>query len=306
MPTRPVTWDLDIPPASLLEPAKNTPPASEVPSLAKLRASLMGTRFELLKISTFAAFLLAFVGVAIHGSHLANPDNQFAANAGSAIEGLLKAVSNQTASLCGKTEAVALAAAHKPQAVVGHARATTSTPSSLVMIAQADVPAVTQATHMARVHHKAHAVKPAQFDTVSLPSRHGHRGRHQHAPVVVAAAEAPARAPDPEWSGNLPDLPNFVTAESSKAGHRILDALSGLPHLRSKGASVMDSLGSHFDVTNPDSVAVRDHPSSIFENLFTPDSLVAGIAALLLYMIFVVVLVRIKGGLRAIGGSHAV
>jgi hypothetical protein len=44
----------------------------------------------------------------------------------------------------------------------------------------------------------------------------------------------------------------------------------------------------------------------MFKSLVTPDSLVAGIAALLLYLIFVVVLVRIKGGLRAAGGSHAV
>ena len=81
--------------------------------------------------------------------------------------------------------------------------------------------------------------------------------------------------------------------------------LSGLPHLRSKGEGAMKSLGSHFDAANPNGVAFHN-PSSMFEGLVSPDSLVAAMAALLLYMIFVVVLVQIKGGLRALGGSHAV
>jgi hypothetical protein len=307
MPTRPVTWDLDIPPASLLEPVKKTPPVGDVPSLDKLRTSLMGTRFELLKISTFAAFLLAFVGVSIHGSNLTNPDNQFAANTGAAIKGLAKAVANQTASLRGKTEVLALAAAQKAEAVVGHAVGTTraATLSSPVMVAEADVPSMA-------LHHKAHSVRPAPFETASLESHHIHRGHHHHASVDMAAAEMPTGAANPQWSGNLLDLPDFVSAEGSKAGHKVLDAMQGgievggLPHhLRSKGEGALNSIGSHFDVTNPDSLTLRD-PSSILDGLFSPDSLVAAMAALLLYMIFVVVLVQIKGGLRALGGSPAV
>lgn len=123
---------------------------------------------------------------------------------------------------------------------------------------------------------------------------------------MVASAEMA----DPQWSGNLLDLPDFVSAEGSKASHRLLDVmqggieLSGLPHLRSKGEGVAASFGSHFDVTNPGSVTFRD-PSSIFQGLISPDSLLAAMAALLLYMIFVVVLVQIKGGLRALAGSQA-
>jgi hypothetical protein len=179
------------------------------------------------------------------------------------------------------------------------------------MIAEASVPAVMHARRVARVPHKAHAVQPAQSGTTSPESPHSHRGRHRHAPVVVAAAEMPAATPDPQWSGNLLDLPDFVSAEGSKAGHWILDVmhggieLSGLPHLRSKGEGAMKSLGNHFDVRNPNSVAFHD-PSSMFEGLVSPDSLVAAMAALLLYAIFVVVLVHIKGGLRALGGSQAV
>jgi hypothetical protein len=309
-----VTWELDIPPVNLLEPARKTPPASEVPTLDQLRASLLGTRFELLKISTFAAFLLAFVGVAIHGSHLANPDNQFAANTGAAIQGLAKALSNQTASLRGDTEALALAAAQKAQATIGHATGTprTATPSSPATIAQADLPAVVHTGHAAQVvHRKAHAAPPALVQTSSLEPHHSQRERHRHAPVVMAAAKMPVEVPDPQWSGNLLDLPDFVLAEGSRAGYRILDAmqggleLCGLPRLRSKGEGAMNSLGNHFDVTNPDGVALHD-PSSMFEGLVSPDSLVAAITALFLYMIFVVVLVHIKGGLRASGGSHAV
>ena len=197
MPTRPVTWDLDVPPVNLLAPAKKTPPASEVPSLDKLRASLMGTRFELLKISTFAAFLLAFVGVAIHGSHLANPDNQFAANTGAAIKGMAKAVSNRTASLRGKTEALALAAAQKAQAAVDHATGTAMTASALVSGHDCRSQRAGGYACQARRAGSSQGAcgEPAQSETASLESHHSHRGRHRHAPVVVAAAEMPVELP---------------------------------------------------------------------------------------------------------------
>src|SRR5271166_1898075 len=139
MAARPVTWDLDIPSASLLDSARKTRPAVEVPSIKKLRTSLMGTRFELLKISTFATFLLTLVAIAIHGSRLSNPDDQFAANTGAAIEALASTVSNQTASLRGETEALALAATQKARAVMDHVTGTrrTAAPSSPAMIATA-------------------------------------------------------------------------------------------------------------------------------------------------------------------------
>jgi len=298
MPTRPVTWDLDIPPASLLEPAKKAPPAGDVPSLDKLRTSLMGTRFELLKISTFAAFLLGFVGVAIHGSHLANPDDQFAANTGAAISSLAKAVSNQTAMLRGRTEAIALAATRKARAVMGHA----SGSSAPVMMAKADL----HAKHSLG-HHKVNATASAPVQVASLESHHGHHKRHHQEPVVMAAAEMQA---DPQWSGNLLDLPDFVTAESSVAGHKLLNAMQGGietsgSNLRNQGQNAAHSIGRHFDVTNPDALAFHS-PTSILADLISPDSLMAGMAALLLYMIFVVVLVQIKGGIRSLGSSHAV
>ncbi len=88
MPTRPVSWDLDVPPATLLDPVSKTPSVSEAPTLAKLRASLIGTRFEVVKIATFAVFLLALVALAVHGSHLANPENQFVANSIAVARGL--------------------------------------------------------------------------------------------------------------------------------------------------------------------------------------------------------------------------
>jgi len=68
---------------------------------------------------------------------------------------------------------------------------------------------------------------------------------------------------------------------------------------------VIESPGGHLDAPNPEVGASRDR-SAMFENIASPGRLVAGIAALLLYMIFVIVLVRIRGGLRAPGRSEAV
>jgi len=289
MPTRPVTWDLDVPPKTLLEPAKQ-PPIGDVPSLKKLRNSLMGTRFELLKISAFAAFLLGFVGVSIHGSHLTNPDNPFVANTSAAFRGITSAISSRAIALRDKTETVALAMV---ETVKGHAA------NSSLMVANAGLH-----PHGAHTHrNSAEAVQVASLE----PQHHAHRARRHHETADLASADMSSSV---QWSGNLVDLPNFVTAKSSEAGHRLVNAVEGnidlnaVPKLRNRGQRVAESFGSHFDVTNAQSLTMRD-PSSMVAGLLTPDSIVAGMAALLLYMIFVVVLVQIKGGLRALGGNQA-
>jgi hypothetical protein len=215
MPTRPVTWELDGPPASLLEPPGKTASVREVPSLHKLRNSLMGARFELLKISTFAVFLLALVGIAIHESRLATSENQYGANAGAVIKGLAATISHQTASMRGRTEAFALAAIRDFHAVVKQA----PTPSSADAVRPVAPSVVKHTTHVARVHEKAHAAQSVRIDTAT-PRSH------------------------------------------------------------------------------PASAARRDIPSML-KNLVTPDSLAAGVVGLLLYILFAVVLVRKKGGLRA-------
>jgi hypothetical protein len=292
-----VTWDLDIPPENLLEPPTPAPPPRDVPSIDKLRASLMGTRFELLKISTFAAFLLGFVGIAIHGSHLNNPDNPFVADTSAAFRGLALTVSNQTLSLGGETRTLALAATLKAEAALGKSAA----PLTHVMIAQVGEPA--HAKRGARGHHAASDAPATQLAKVE--PRHLRRGHHQ-ASVEVASAETS----DAQWSGSLLDLPNYVTAEGSKAGHKILDVVQGgvrlndAPQTHSKRAHSMSSAPRHHEAANPESLAARDS-SSFFEGMISPDSMIAAMAALLLYLIFVVVLVQIKGGLRAFGDSQA-
>jgi hypothetical protein len=289
MPTRPVTWDLDIPPESLLQQPKQPPPIGDVPSLKKLRNSLMGTRFELLKISTFAAFLLGFVGVSIHGSHLNNPDNEFVANASAAFRGVTTAMTDRVAGLRDRTAAVALAMVHK---------VTGSAANSEVMVAKADLHG-----HAAHIRHQAAAVEVAALE----PQHRAHHAHHHQASVEVASAEASG---DLQWSGSLADLPNFVTAKSSEASHKLVDAVQGglegnpVPQLRSKGRHVAEAFGSHFDVTNAGSMNISN-PSSILQGLFTRDSMIAAMAALMLYMIFVVVLVQIRGGLRSMAGNHA-
>jgi hypothetical protein len=299
MATRPVTWDLDIPPKNLLDPPKVSPPPGEVPSIDKLRASLMGTRFELVKISTFAAFLLSFVAVAVHGSHLTNPDNPFAANTSAALKGLATTFSTRTASLRGKTEQLALEATHKAQIALGQM----PPPAQPVTVAQAE--SLTHGKHVARGHHGAHAVEPA-IQTAKVEAQPIERGHH-HAPVEVASAEGPDTS-NAQWSGSLLDLPNFVTAEGSKAGQKILDAAQGgaarsdTPRTH-KVHRAMSSVGKRANAT---AIGPRSHESSsILDGIISPDSLVAGMTALLLYTIFVFVLIQMKGGLRALSDGHA-
>ncbi|HLX36813.1 MAG TPA: hypothetical protein VKR29_03395, partial [Candidatus Binataceae bacterium] len=277
------------PPESLLEASKPAPPIGDVPSLKKLRNSLMGTRFELLKISTFAAFLLGFVGVSIHGSHLNNPDNAFVANTSAAFRGVTTAMTDRAAALRDRTEAVALAMVH---------RVSGSAANSNVMMAKAD-----SHSHTALSRHQEEAVQVA-----SLEPQHRTRHAHHHqAGVEVASADL---ASNVQWSGNLTDLAGFVTAKSTEAGHKLVDAVQGgldmkrMPHVRSKAQHVAESFGSHFDVTHASSLSVSN-PSSIIDGLFTPDSIFVAMAALMLYMIFVVVLVQIRGGLRSLGGNQA-
>jgi len=294
-----VTWDLDIPPENLLEPPKASPPPRDVPSIDKLRSSLMGTRFELLKISTFAAFLLSFVAVAVHGSHLTNPDNPFAANTSAALKALATSVSNQTASIRGKTEELALAATHKAEVALRRA------PAAPVMVAHADV--LTHGKHAARRHHGTHVAEPA-IETVGLESQHFHRAHHHRASVEMASAQVPG-ASNAQWSGSLLDLPNFVTAEGSKAGQKILDVMQGGVELSNalqahKGDRAMSSASRRADATATKHPASPESPS-ILDGMVSPDSLIAGMAALLLYTIFVFVLIQMKGGLRALSDSHA-
>jgi hypothetical protein len=309
MPTRPVTWDLDIPPASLLESPKKTAPVGEVPSLNELRASLLGTRFEVLKISTFAAFLMAFVGVAIHGSHLTSPDNQFAANTGAAAKGLAKVVYDHAAAWRGKTEALALGAAHEASTAAGHAiqTAKSGAPSSRLAMAEAKGSQVTRAADSAPVfHNKMHSAR--QPATTSPPTHHSHRWRRNARSIVGIGTEA-AGAPVQPRSGDPLSLIDYVSAELSNFGHRTFALmrggieLSGLPDLRGNGEGALNSLRSHFDVTNPDSLALRN-PASMLAALASPESLLAAMAALMVYMVFVVVLVRVRGGLRAVSGSQ--
>ncbi len=82
-----------------------------------------------------------------------------------------------------------------------------------------------------------------------------------------------------------------------------VQSMSSVSRLRSKGEQVMSRLGSRLDPSNPDNV--RDPISTVSDILHSDIAMAAG-AALLLYMFFVVVLVQIKGSLRAVGGSHAV
>jgi hypothetical protein len=269
MPTRPVSWDLDVPPANLLAPAKPAVPASQVPSLARLRRSLLGTRFELLKISTFAAFLLVSVGIAIHGSQLKSSHNQLAANAGAAFKGLLGTASNRAAALRNQAQELA-------SRLTSHRTATHAISKSPAAIAQATMP----------------------------PPTRSHRVRGQHPAAVASSKRTSLEAPAPRWNGKLPDLPDFALTEGNLAGRKILRMLNGSPQRRGKTETVMDQVRDRFDAQNPAGAASRN-PSSMLGSLIAPGSMIAAIVALVLYIIFVIVLVRVKGGLRAVGGTHA-
>ncbi len=226
MPTRPVTWELDIPPASLLQSASKTPVANEVPGIQKLRSSLMGSRFEMLKVSTFATCLLAFLGLAIHGSHLASSDNQFAANAAFTIETLATNVSRATVSVRGKSEALASAMVDKIRSLAGHASPATSMRWAPPTITKSKPTADKHPGRVMSSHRQPRAASATHLNTASL---------HQ----ALATTEAPETA-------------------------------------------------------------------APFKILLTPDSMAAGIMGLLLYVLFAVVLIRKRGGLRAFGDRPAI
>jgi hypothetical protein len=184
MPTRPVTWELDVPPASLLGPAGKKPPAREVPSLHKLRKSLVGARFEVVKVSAFAIFLLAFVGIAIHQSRLATADNQYGANAGAAIKDLAMTISRQTVSMRARTETFAVAAKRRIHAMVERAPSLPSLPSSRAAVRPAAAPAVKQAAQVVRIPPQVHFAQSVHLDTAK-PQSHLTRAALRDVPLML-------------------------------------------------------------------------------------------------------------------------
>ena len=227
MPIRPVTWELDVPPSGLLKRAARTPAVAEIPSLDQLRSSLMGTRLEFLKISAFAVFLLASVGVAVHGSHLANSNNQFAASADVAMRSLADAVSRRTASNRGKLEALAPATMHNTRRIDGvHQLRRSDQTTSATTIASIAAPVVERLRHLSQNYEKERAANPVRIDSAPLQERIDRGRLHQ--------------------------------------------------------------------------------TYSILRGYVSPDRLAAGILGLFFYMLFVCVLLRKKGGLRAFSRGHAV
>jgi hypothetical protein len=316
MPTRPVTWELDVPPGAPMADRKAQSAAKEIPSIADLRGSLVGGRFELLKIGAFAAFLFGFVAIAVHGSHVTSADNQFAAATGAAINGLAGTISNESGALAatmhGKTAALASSAMQSATAAVDHVGVAFRTVenSSTSSVAQLPAPA---AEHVARNHRHsnratAHAVPTEATGRVEKVAFVAQRAHHRHqASQKLVIAETPASEIPVEWSGNILDLPDFLSAEGSRVVQSGVSLLHGsvqvgFSSMRNRGQSMMSSLGNKFDVTNPESFNVNS-PSSIFASLFNRENAVAAGAALLLYMIFVVVLVQVKGSLRAVGSG---
>ena len=289
MPTRPVTWDLDVPPEDLLEQVKPPPLPGDPPNIDKLRALLTGTRFELLKISTFAVFLLSFVAIAVHGSHLNNPDNPFVANTDAAFKDLAGTVSHQTVALGDKTAALALTATHRAEAALGHP-ALLNPPTET---AQADTSAHDKSGAMP--HHHAHPVRAEQVQVAALVARPVHHARKHENPVEVASGEAS----NSQWSGSLLGLSNFVTAEGNKA-RGLIDAVE---QGEAKPASKAHATAmSHKHAASASTRAA--HQSSLLDQFLAPDSMLAAMAALLLYLLFVVILVQMKGGLRATAGDQ--
>lgn len=288
MPTRPVTWEIDVVPGAPAAGPKTELPAKEIPSIADLRGSLVGGRFEMLKIGAFAAFLFSFVAVAVHGSHVTGADNQFAAATGAAIDGLAGSISSESGSLAasvhGKTVALASSAMQSASSAVNHVSGAFETDSSQTGASEAPAPQRLAHNH----HHANRAVTDATgVEAPVSVDKVAHRAHHRHHETQVAMAETPASEIPIEWSGNVLDLPDYLTAEGSRAvqgGKSLLHASvqSGFSSMRSGGQSVMSSLGDNF-----------------FASLFNRDNVIAAGAALLLYTIFVLVLVQMKGSLRA-------
>ncbi len=226
MPTRPVTWELDIPPASLLQPRKKTPVAAEVPSIKQLRRSLMASRFETLKVSTFAACLLAFLGLAIHGSQLANTDNQFAANAESALDPLANGLFSQAAALRSKTEVLAAAGLRDLRNFAAPASASNAKSGLFSTIIKSKTTANKQSKPAPLIQHQTRVAPATRTVAASLQQR-------------LENAEAP------------------------------------------------------------------ETPATL-KSLLTPDRMAAGIMGLVFYVLFAVVVIRKRGGLRAFSHRQAI
>ncbi|HVN28909.1 MAG TPA: hypothetical protein VMT64_10510 [Candidatus Binataceae bacterium] len=294
MPTRPVTWDLDVPPENLLEPAKQAPPPGDPPNIDKFRALLTGTRFELVKIATFAAFLFSFVAIAVHGSHLTNPDNPFVADTNAAFKDLASEVSKQTHAIGEGTEALALAASHQAEVAIGRV----DSPGAPVTVAASGVP-----VHGKQAARSESSTHPAQARVAMLDANPVHPAHHGHHSVEVASDQVS----HPRWSGSLLDLPNLISTEGNRAGRKLLDAMTGkfepdTVAAAHRGKRVAPQVHKHMTVkqTSP-----SQQSPSFFQGLIAPDSLLAAMAALVLYLIFVVILVQIRGGLRAFADNQA-
>ena len=312
MPTRPVTWELDVPPGAPVAGPQAQPAAKEIPSISDLRGSLVGGRFEMLKIGAFAAFLFSFVAVAVHGSHVTSADNQFAAATGAAIDGLAGSISNESGALAatvhGKTVALASSAMQSASSAVNHVSVAFNPVENPSTAGASDASATQRVAHNHRHSNRA-MTNASGVEVPESVAKVAPRAHHRHHASQVAIAETPASEIPIEWSGNILDLPDYLTAEGSRAVQGGMSLLhgsvqGGFSSMRNSGHSMMSSLGDKFDVTNSDSFNANS-PSSIFASLFNRDNVVAAGAALLLYTIFVLVLVQMKGSLRAACGRLA-
>lgn len=289
MPTRPVTWDIEAPPDQRAQNAagngENEPKA---PALADLRGSLIGTRFELLKIATFAAFLCAVTLFAIQGTDVANPNNQFTATTSVALGGLVDTVS-------GTAKTVLYSASVEGRQALAKVASLGNTPTANAAV-QVALP-----TH--GTHHLKGAKHPSHVEYASF---HPPTGKHRHRKQLAQPEVDPTIYVPPivRWSGNVLDLPDFVSAETSVAYHSVGAFIHGsaesfeVPDVRSHGQQMVNSLRNHLDVTDPDSFAVHG-PSAMVSGALNADTAVAAAAALMLYMMFVVVMVQMRGGFRA-------
>jgi hypothetical protein len=291
MPTRPVTWDSDIPPDVRPEGAPaDASLARETPCLADLRGSLIGTRFEFLKIATFAAFLCALAIFAVQGTDVANPDNQFAATTGVALSGLVDTVS-------GTAKTVFYSASIEGRYALARVASLGNTPTASAAM-QIPTP-----KHLVNLRHSKSAKRTPHVVNTSFEPPHKYHPHRKSRSRPVAGPEIVV-PPQLQWSGNLLDLPDFLSAKCVAAFNGLTRFVRGsassveVPNLHDKGESMVISLRSHLDVASPDRFRVQS-PSTLIDGLVNVDTAVAAGAALLLYLMFVVVVAH-RGSLRAV------